>query len=626
LLLLLGVQSWLLLGHGDYGHRHEFRWIAVALFAGLIPPIRRGLNRAWERIARPGDRTRLIVAGLIALLSAIFIYISEREQGIAIHPYFHDEFSYMLQMQMLARGRLWMPAHPCAQFLDTFYVITHPVYASMYFPGAALMFVPAVWLHLPYFVATLTAAGLCAGLLFLIVTEILDGAMALLAVLILLSEATFRLDAIMLLSQIPVLLLGLTMTWSWLRWRRSAMVNQDAIVTENQNIFSGWAQPAGLIRRLKIVNPYLALLGASAGWAAITRPADALCFAATIGSAIAMDLWRSSPRVWLKTLGIIFASAAPFLLLQLIFNLGVTGNLLQTPFEYYTDQNYPGARYGFRELPANAEPASTLPQKRLFYETRILPDLRQHRFPDAGKLFQDRLDFATSRLVPDPLLWLLFPLAVAALWERRRWAVWGVFPLFLIVYTGYAFFPLPTYLPTLIPAVVLVTILPIQFLCSAFPNQRAFIRTMLGMSILFLMIVAMPQFDRLAHDQYFNMYELETIDRQLPQKVSPPAVVLFHFNVNTMLDGKPFTSNADEEPVYNSTVAWPDDAPIIRAHDLNPIVDSIGKPGDLNLPLYAYYLRTDPRRVFYLYDRLGGSSKLSRLGTAGEMVQQTSPR
>ena len=38
-----------------------------------------------------------------------------------------------------------------------------------------------------------------------------------------------------------------------------------------------------------------------------------------------------------------------------------------------------------------------------------------------------------------------------------------------------------------------------------------------------------------------------------------PAVILFRYHPGM---------NFFEEPVYNTDVAWPDDAPIIRAHDL----------------------------------------------------------
>jgi hypothetical protein len=99
--------------------------------------------------------------------------------------------------------------------------------------------------------------------------------------------------------------------------------------------------------------------------------------------------------------------------------------------------------------------------------------------------------------------------------------------------------------------------------------------------------------------------------------------VLFHFNLNALIDGKRVTDNSDEEPVFNSDVAWPDEAPIIRAQDLNADVRSIGKPGDSDRPLYEYYLRTDPRRTFYLYDRRGGNGELLRLGSPAQMVSRT---
>jgi hypothetical protein len=134
----------------------------------------------------------------------------------------------------------------------------------------------------------------------------------------------------------------------------------------------------------------------------------------------------------------------------------------------------------------------------------------------------------------------------------------------------------------------------------------------------------MPQLNRLIYDQYFETPEIEVIDHTLARAVSPPAVVMFHFNRDTLIGGKTITNDPSIEPVFNSSVAWPDDAAIIRAHDLNPNVSIVGKPGDLDHPLYEYYARIDPKRVFYLYDR-GGLTKLRRLGTAEEMENATAP-
>jgi hypothetical protein len=62
-----------------------------------------------------------------------------------------------------------------------------------------------------------------------------------------------------------------------------------------------------------------------------------------------------------------------------------------------------------------------------------------------------------------------------------------------------------------------------------------------------------------------------------------PAVVLFrYFPGNGLL----------EDPVYNTDVAWPDDAPVIRAQDL----------GARNVEIVRYYARRQPDRYFYLYD------------------------
>jgi Dolichyl-phosphate-mannose-protein mannosyltransferase len=592
--LFLGIECWLVVGKGNYGHQNKPLMILAAIICGLIPPIRRAFNWLWQSVENPSPRARTFIAILIAIASALFLYWTQRFEKTPFQPKFHDEFSYLIQMRMLATGHLWMPPLPLPDFFDSFYIFVTPVYASMYFPGAAIMYVPALLLHLPYYIAPLLASGICAALLYLIITEILDGSSALLAVLILLSMGMFRMMSIMAMSQTPTLLLGLTMTWSLLRWRREHRAR------------------------------WLLLLGTSAGWAAITRPADALCFAIVVASVLAMDLRHSPMRAWLKTAVCILIAAIPFLTLQLIVNRNITGDFLTSPFTRYTDLNYPGA-IGFHQGDAPLH-VSNVPEKQLFYEQFVKGVVEQHQLKNLISIgLSGEWAAVSTAAIPDAFFWLIIPLSILTLWDRRLWAVWGMLPLYLIVLAGYSFSAvLPHYVVVVMAAMILLCILPIRFLTGTFPAKTPMIRTMFGLGIIALTLAAMPQFNRIVHDQYFETPELEQINQTLSQNASSPAVVMFHFNRDALINGQRVTNDPSVEPVFNSDVAWPDNAAIIRAHDLNENISAIGKPGDLDAPLYNYYARIAPNRVFYLYDRAATrTTKLRRLGTAAQLAHDT---
>ena len=97
------------------------------------------------------------------------------------------------------------------------------------------------------------------------------------------------------MSQPVLVLMGLLMFWSYLKWRRE--------------------------HRLK----WAAAIGAFAGWAAITRPVDALCFAIPLGVAMLLELRRRRTlRDAAATAIVTCAFASPFLALQIVENVGVT--------------------------------------------------------------------------------------------------------------------------------------------------------------------------------------------------------------------------------------------------------------------------------------------------------------
>jgi hypothetical protein len=580
ILLLLGVECWLILGEGNWGFQNKPGWIGLAILAGLFPPIARLVNRFWLFVAHPRLKTRLCIALLISVVSSGFLLATLRYEHIAFRPEFTDELSYQIQMHMLARGRLWMPPLAMPRFFDTFYILTQPVYASVYFPGAAMMYVPQVWLHLPSPAGPLAVAGLCAGMLYLMIGEALDGGSALLGVLLLLSLRLFRILSILFIAQLPMLLLGLTMTFATLQWQKD--------------------------RRKR----WLILLGIAGGWAAITRPLDALCFAMVAASVIAMELRHAPLWQWVQTALAVVLAAAPFLVLQIVINAHVTGRWLTTPFALWNDAHYPGA-FGF---PPGHPPAvvSDVPEVQLYYQSHVMPIIAQHTL---GNLLTVGAPAELSRVrwadVADPLLWLITPLALPALWNRRVWAVWGLLPVFLVVMSVYAFsWDLRHYFIMTAPAVILISVLPIRFLTQAFASAAGMIRTALGLSIVFLALAAMPQFNRIVDDRYFLTPEMDRAERDLAE-IPGRAVVLFHFD--------PGKNDPGEEPALNAGVAWPDDARVIRARDLNDSISRIGTAADRDIPLYAYYRRIAPARVFYFYDR--GAGEMRRIGTAGEILE-----
>jgi hypothetical protein len=99
----------------------------------------------------------------------------------------------------------------------------------------------------------------------------------------------------------------------------------------------------------------------------------------------------------------------------------------------------------------------------------------------------------------------------------------------------------------------------------------------------------------------------QAADRLLSQLSVGRALVLFRFD--------PQVGNDGGAPVYNDTVARPDDARIVRAWDRGP----------LNLRLIKYYADFQPDRVLYLYDphrRLLGLPPLSGpLGTVAQLAR-----
>lgn len=565
--------------------------LAAAVIVGLIPPANRWIGRQLDRVRNPSPqaRTRASIA-IATAASAYLTFTAFRLDRDCSIPQFHDEHVYLLQTQMLAHGRLWYPQHPMADFFETFHVLVKPVYAPVYFPGASMLFVPAIWLNLPIWVIPVLIAGAIVGLLYRVTTELTDGVCGALACAAMLSLVRFRFISMLMISHPAALLQGLVLVWAWLRWRE----RRD------------W--------------PHALLIGAVAGWAAITRPVDALCYAIPVGVMILLDIFwpgklkfetnskheiqnPNRRRALAITAAMAVAGAAPFLLVQVIFNLGVTGKATHTPYNYNADLFFPQVSYGFHTYDPSLKPASTLPQKLFFHEAFDVPLIKAHQPNLVWDTFKNtRLPLLLDVTLPSRWLIPLLPLGLLGPWNRKRLAVAVTLPLSIGLYCFFAFY-LPHYALLASPAIFVLMMLGVMRLQNVWPAWRSGVEVMLVLLVIALSVQMLPQLHGKLFDDPRYYPAVARAYHELPKILHTPAVVLYRFHGY---------NNPHDEPVYNDLTAWPDDAPIIRAHDLGP----------RNVEILHYYAKLQPDRMFYLYDR-GREPKddaIHPLGTAKDLA------
>ena len=560
-------------------------WITLVLFAAilLIPAARMPTFRLLNRIANPSTKARAITASLLALLAAIYFCQTALWEGRQFGPELHDEHCYIIQSRMLARGRLWMPRHELGDFFDSFHLITDRVYASKYGPGTALFAAPALLAGADAWIVPLALTSAAIALFYLILCGMLDGVAAIVGALMLPALSEVRRTSIEMLSQTPMLFLTMLAVYAFLQWRKHNRTR------------------------------WLIIMSAAVAWSAITRPVDAVCLALPLALGVAIHL-RSAPwRRWAKTLTIALLAAAPFLVLQLACDKGITGRWTQLPWSYYADRKLPYDTLSYAPVDSSRQVASPVPQLEKFQEQFVIPAYREKlATPMPQRLLERILKPTLNAALPHPLLLIFLPLSLITVFTRARWLLPAILPAFLLIYARYTFF-LPHYAIVVAPALILMAILGFETLVTAVPaafvrasaSAKTITRWLTTLGLAALVLASYPQFQSSPPNEGWAFGPiLRLIDDHLANLGRKPAVVLFHFD--------PDRGNPHIEPVYNTDVAWPDDAPVIRAHDLGPAQ---------NRKLFVYYARQKPDRAIYLFNLATPKEPPQYLGTAQELAR-----
>lgn len=563
--------------------------IAVIALLWFIPPVNAALARLLDRIRNPRPRTRRIVMVAIALVSAAYFYGTAVEFNRNLVPLIHDSNGHMVQAQLLAHGRLWTAAHPLADHLETFFVLTKPVYAAMYFPGTSLLYAPFLRLGMSPAVFGSLLCGAVIAMTYRLACELLDGVAAALVVPYMIGVSLMRELSVILISHHTVLLPSLLAVWAFLKWRRSAGADWR------------WA----------------AAIGCFAGFAAITRPVEALAYAAAIGIAIMVVLRKQGAKRWLITLAAIVLAASPWLAIQLIFDRGVTGQWLLPPYEAYIRTFIPHTSYGsYDEHASPAVIPTNLQQKVDYYTYYILPQIRIYTLEGPwGALIHERLPATVVAVSPFPLVIAFWAVGVVGMRRGHRWIIPVAGVILFAIYVPFVFY-LWHYAMNFVPLAALL------FASGAHVLGRAFAPGRGGRStevLVFMLAVAVsltgtPELNRYVKDSGTEWARSGVAaNTRVPNEVQRPAVVMYRYHAPEQAFD-PWIDYFHDEPVYTIDAVRPEDSPVARVQDLGPA---------RNRELYAFFAEREPERNVYLFDR--HSQRLTRLGTARELLDRGEP-
>jgi hypothetical protein len=442
-------------------------------------------------------------------------------------PTIYDEFSYLLQADTFANGRLTNPAHPLWRFFESTYILQQPTYASRFPPAQALaMAVGQLLFGHPWFGVWLSAGLLAAALCWALQGWLPPG-WALLGAFIGLNICLFS-------------------YWMNSYWGGAVTAIGGALVV------GAWAR----ITRGKRWQ-YAWVLGGGAVIVVLARPFEGLLL--VIPTLIALAMANRNARVWLPILLIGIAGASWFA----YDNYRVTGHPFRLPYQLYYEQYETAPPFSF--IPVDTTSRTLRP---------FDPGLRMREAYERARswrVFLDRpMDWLTMLLYHyGNLIWVL-PLAASMplLVRSKR----TQFPLVLAMVMGTAslieVWWYPHYAAPFLAVLLILAAQSLRYLSQwKYHGQEAgrFLVNAIPAAVVLVMMtsegeaIARHETTDQIQSKSAQVAQKESIEHELLKKQSGQHVVFVNYARLT---------SPHEEWVYNP--ANIDAAPVIWALDLGP--------------------------------------------------------